>query len=193
MSSHSTATSWHFDGFLQGDLLAGTPERMPSLVRSCKQNKTGTGQHVDRKLDFAGDDAGNSIDGSLTSESVLSWQTSAIPRAVCCWKCCISYRRCKRRAPVWESPAVLFGRSGATVHFSLGNGILPLSKAYSYETTACSFNAISHSRDCSGYWFFFLNIFVRPVSYCTRLCIIHCIQCQMGTWSSARRMELDEL
>lgn len=28
---------------------------------------------------------------------------------------------------------------------------------------------------------FFLNIFVRPVSYCTRLCIIHCIQCQMGT------------
>lgn len=97
---------------------------------------------MDRKLDFA-DDAGNSIDGSLTSESVLSWQTIVIPRAVCCQNCCISYRRCTRKAPGWESPAVMFGRSEATVHFSLRNGILPISKAYSYETTACSFNTVS--------------------------------------------------
>lgn len=74
---------------------AGTSERTPFL--SGLVNKAGLeldGTYVDGKLDFAGDDAGYSIGGSLTSESVLSWQTSVIPRAVCCWKCCIAYRRC---------------------------------------------------------------------------------------------------
>lgn len=72
---------WHFDGCLQGDLACRHAREDSNLVRSHKQSRTGIGQHLDGKLNFAGDNVGDSIDGSLTSESGLSRQMSAIPRA----------------------------------------------------------------------------------------------------------------
>lgn len=71
-SSCSAAAFWHFDCCLQGDLACRHAREGSNLVRSHKQSGAGIGQHLDGKLNFAGDNVGNSIDGSLTSESGLS-------------------------------------------------------------------------------------------------------------------------
>lgn len=77
----SAAAFLHFDGYLQGDLACRHAREGSSLVRSHKQSSTGIGQHLDERLNFAGDNVGDSIDGSLSSESRLSRQMSVISRA----------------------------------------------------------------------------------------------------------------
>lgn len=151
-SSCSAAAFWHFDGSLQGDLACRHARKGSNLVRSHKQSRTGTGQHLDGRLNFAGDVAGDSIDGSLTSESGQSRQAQYQGLEV------LSFRRgAKIRYQSEKNPKVLLGKSWATVNFSLQNDILPayrlppaVSKGYSYGTATCVLNSISPARDCSA-------------------------------------------